>query len=60
MERPALGSGNSWEDRASYSAPPFAKPGITSYADSASGESYNIKGYGSKGPISLILSSGRP
>ena len=54
----STGSGGSWEDRASNSGPPASKPGITSYADSASG-SYNVKGYGRVTSISLILTSGQ-
>jgi type IV pilus assembly protein PilA len=53
------GSGNSWEDRASASAGPSAKAGITSYADSSSGTTYNIKGYGKSAALSLVLTAGQ-
>ncbi len=52
-----VGAGNAWEDRASYSGNPSPKPGISSYADSL-GMSYNIKAYGAKSTMTLILSSG--
>ena len=55
----STGSGNAWEDRASVSADPSTKHGIASYADSSSGTSYNVKGYGAKGTLSLVLTSGR-
>ena len=55
----SVGAGNAWEDRANYSGDPSAKSGIASYADSASGHAYNVKGYGSKGVLSLVLTSGR-
>jgi prepilin-type N-terminal cleavage/methylation domain-containing protein len=51
-----IGSGNAWEDRASVSASPTAKSGLTSYADSMT-LSYNIKGYGKAGALALVLSS---
>jgi type IV pilus assembly protein PilA len=53
------GSGNSWEDRASAAAAPSATPGIVSYADSASGMTYNVKGYGKTAALTLILSAGQ-
>jgi type IV pilus assembly protein PilA len=52
------GSGRSWEDRASAAAAPTATPGIVSYADSSSGTTYNIKGYGKNAALSLILTAG--
>ena len=36
-----------------------ATSGITSYADSSSGSSYNIKGYGKTSALSLVLTSGQ-
>src|SRR6185503_20356463 len=53
------GEGLSWEDRESISGDPNARRGITSYADSAAGRNYNIKGYGNSETLSLILTSGR-
>ena len=55
----STGSGNAWEDRASASAAPGTKAGLTSYADSANGYTYNIKGQGKNGPFSLVLSAGQ-
>ena len=52
------GSGGSWEDRASAAAAPTATPGIVSYADSSSGTTYNIKGYGKNAVLALILTAG--
>jgi hypothetical protein len=37
----------------------LTRPGITSYADSLFGYTYNIKGYGLKNPIALVLTNGR-
>ena len=53
------GSGGSWEDRGSAAAAPSAVPGIVSYADSASGMTYNVKGHGKTAPLTLILSAGQ-
>jgi type IV pilus assembly protein PilA len=47
------------EDRASLSTACTATPGITSYADSASGLVYNIRGYGKNAALSLVLSAGQ-
>lgn len=55
----STGSTNAWEDRAYPASDPGTKPGIVSYADSASGSYYNVKGRGSKAPLSLVLSNGR-
>lgn len=44
-----------WEDRWSFFRPPHATPGIVSYADSADGSDYNIKGFGRYEPLSLVL-----
>ena len=55
----ATGKDKAWEDRPgglSASATPIS--GITSYADSASGTSYNIKGYGGSAQLALVLYSG--
>ena len=54
----ATGSGGSWEDRASVSADPASVPGIVSYADSGSA-SFNIKGYGRKAAMPLVISAGQ-
>jgi len=55
----ATGSGGSWEDRASASAAPGATSGITSYADSSSGLTYNVKGYGKNAALTLVLTAGQ-
>ena len=58
------GSGAAWEDRASFAAAPTATSGLISYADSASGTTYNIKGVGkdlsgAKFPLQLVLTAGQ-
>jgi prepilin-type N-terminal cleavage/methylation domain-containing protein len=53
-----IGSGQSWEDRASVSGNPAATAGLVSYADS-SAQWYNIKGVGSNGQLLLVLTSGQ-
>jgi type IV pilus assembly protein PilA len=53
------GIGVAWEDRTSFSTAASLIPGITSYADSSSGLTYNIKGYGKAGALSIILSPGQ-
>ena len=55
----STGSGGSWEDRASASAAPSATSGIISYADSSSGLTYNVKGYGKSAPLTLVLTAGQ-
>ena len=50
---------DSYEDRAVAAALPTATPGITSYADSSTGSSYNIRGYGKTAALSLILTAGQ-
>ena len=52
-------SGGSWEDRASAAAAPSATSGIVSYADSASGLTYNVKGYGKNSALTLVLTAGQ-
>ena len=52
------GSGKAWEDRATFAADPAAKPGIASYADSATTQ-YNIKGEGKSAALTLVLTSGQ-
>jgi prepilin-type N-terminal cleavage/methylation domain-containing protein len=47
-----------WEDRASASANATARQGITSYADSASGLTYNVKGFGTSAELSIVLTAG--
>jgi type IV pilus assembly protein PilA len=54
-----VGSGAAWEDRASASAAPTATNGLTSYADSSSGLTYNIKGQGKSAALTLVLSAGQ-
>jgi type IV pilus assembly protein PilA len=55
-----VGDGGAWEDRASAAAgPTLTNPGIVSYADSANGMTYNIKGYGKTAALSLVLSAGQ-
>jgi len=54
----SFGKDNAWEDRSSPSANPTAKPGLTSYADSSAGDSYNIKGYGRSAQLTLVLNAG--
>ena len=53
------GSANAWEDRASAAAAPTALNGLTSYADSATGLTYNIKGQGKTAPLTLVLTAGQ-
>jgi type IV pilus assembly protein PilA len=55
----STGSGGAWEDRASASAAPTALPGLTSYADSSAGTTYNIKGYGKAAALTLVLTAGQ-
>ena len=50
---------NAYEDRSSAAAAAGSTAGITSYADSSSGSSYNIKGYGKTAALSLVLSAGQ-
>jgi general secretion pathway protein G len=52
------GSGNAWEDRASFAADPTARSGIVSYADSGAA-TYNVKGYGKNGSLNLTLTPGQ-
>ncbi len=53
------GKNKAWEDRPNGpSSSTSAIPGITSYGDSASGVSYNIKGYGRSSELTLVLYSG--
>ncbi len=52
------GSGNAWEDRATFAAPATATAGIASYADSATTQ-YNVKGWGKSAAISVTLTSGQ-
>ena len=55
----SLGKNNAWEDRSTTFENPVAeKPGVASYADSAFGYSYNIKGRTRKGVLTLVLTSG--
>ena len=50
---------NAYEDRSVAASPASATSGITSYADSSSGTSYNIKGYGRAAALSLTLTAGQ-
>ena len=54
------GTGNAWEDIATYASPlvPTATAGIVSYADSAQAK-YVIAGQGNAAPLALQLSSGQ-
>ena len=54
----STGSGGAWEDRASMTGAPASVPGITSYADSLT-LVYNVKGYGRRAALSLVLTSGQ-
>ena len=48
-----------WEDRAACMTPPTATSGIVSYADSSSGLTYNVKGYGKNSALTLVLTAGQ-
>ena len=52
------GSGNAWEDRATFVAAATNKSGIASYADSSTTQ-YNVKGWGKTAGISITLTSGQ-
>ena len=56
----SVGSGGSWEDRGdgNLATAATATSGITSYADSSS-VTYNIKGYGAKTALTLVLTAGQ-
>ena len=55
----AVGSGGSWEDRASILNPPTSTlNGIVSYADSSQ-QTYNIKGRGKTAALTLVLTAGQ-
>jgi len=59
----SVGSGSSWEDRASFAAQPGTRSGLTSYSDSNS-TAYNIKGVGrittgAGFPLTLVLTNGQ-
>ena len=54
----STGKDNAWEDRVIATGSPTATSGITSYADSSSGDGYSIKGYGKTSTLTLILSAG--
>jgi len=54
----SVGSGNAWEDRATFAGAAAATPGIASYADSATSQ-YNIKGWGKTAAVALTLTSGQ-
>src|SRR5438105_2750026 len=58
------GNGASFENRASFAANPTGTRGLASYADSASGLTYNIKGVGkittgTGFPLTLVLTAGQ-
>jgi prepilin-type N-terminal cleavage/methylation domain-containing protein len=54
-----VGSGASWEDRASILNPPTSTlNGIVSYADSLQ-QTYNIKGRGKTTALTLVLTAGQ-
>ena len=52
------GSGNAWEDRATFAGAATAKSGLASYSDSATTQ-YNVKGYGKSAAITVVLTSGQ-
>ena len=52
------GSGNAFEDRATFAAPAALKSGISSYSDSATSQ-YNIRGHGKSAALTLVLTSGQ-
>ncbi len=52
------GKDNAWEDRVVATGNPTSRSGITSYADSSSGDGYSIKGFGKTATLTLILSAG--
>lgn len=66
FKNPFLGTAGpdaAFEDRTSFAADPTATKGLSSYADSASGMTYNIKGVGKATtgtgfPLALVLTSG--
>jgi len=51
------GTGQAWEERGSMLTGCTATPGITSYADS-NGASYNVKGFGKRKAVTIVLTSG--
>ncbi|HPS79968.1 MAG TPA: prepilin-type N-terminal cleavage/methylation domain-containing protein [Thermoanaerobaculaceae bacterium] len=51
------GENVAWETRSSYAGPATSTPGITSYKDSVA-TSYNVKGFGQKQAIPIVLTSG--
>ncbi len=55
----SIGAGAAWEDRADMTSPCSAVPGITSYADDGTGRLYNIKGYGHRDSLALVLTEGQ-
>jgi hypothetical protein len=55
----SVGAGGAWENRAMMGAEATARPGITSYCDSAAANIYNIKGYGRTAALLITLSSGQ-
>ena len=52
------GSGNAYEDRATFAAPAATKSGIASYSDSSTTQ-YNVKGHGKTAALTLVLTSGQ-
>ena len=56
----SIGLNSSFQDRGSgnLATAPASTPGITSYCDSAT-TTYNIKGYGAKNALTLVLSAGQ-
>jgi type IV pilus assembly protein PilA len=55
---PFSSASTAWEDRAVFTQPASATPGLTSYADSAT-TNYNVKGYGKAAPLALVLTAGQ-
>jgi prepilin-type N-terminal cleavage/methylation domain-containing protein len=66
FKNPFLGTSGAdaaFEDRASFAANPAGTKGLASYADSANGATYNVKGVGKATtgtgfPLTVILTSG--
>ncbi len=55
----SIGLGGAWENRADLTIACTSTPGLTSYADDGAGRLYNIKGYGHRDSLPLILTEGQ-
>jgi len=58
FQNPFNSASTDLENRAVYTQPATATPGITSYCDSSRTE-YNIKGHGKSAALTLVLTSGQ-